>query len=463
MSSLCLFFFPQRTADGVAIHLQWMRSQAMESSPLTIPSAAEVISSIPPEISADIFVWINIMNERNRCFDTPWILSQVCGRWRDIVLSFPQLWSRVHIAERRSRFSPGPLAQLQTALARARSYPLWIEYFEAADPGAHMWSVILAHCTHWKTISISFVTPEFPSRLPGNQHILPLLESFDFRFDRYMVRGVSIQENALDGFSTAPQLRQVSLYGIRSPSCLKLPWSQLTTIDLACGTDRDEMQILAKTSNLQRVLLLLDREIGLPLPGPVVQSSLRSVETWDVSPLQYFTLPNLEVLSVVYTDDPSPIPTIHSFISRSQCALRTFHLNGLEIDENLHKTLLDLPSIEDLRLEFSCTVPGSFEAFMRFLMYSKASQAAVLPRLKDLHLVHHGFDDPLLNHTFVDMVRSRRRNLQPSLELLQSLICEHVIDGLQASDVSFLRKVEEEGLKLYVNASCDVDYGSCPW
>ncbi|KAK0460601.1 uncharacterized protein EV420DRAFT_1641151 [Desarmillaria tabescens] len=434
----------------------------MESSPPIIPSTAEVILSIPPEISADIFVWVDIMNERHRCFDTPWILSQVCGRWRDIALSFPQLWSRVHIMGRRERFSPGRLAQLQTALARARSYPLWIEYFETADPGAHMWTVILAHCAHWKTISLSFVTPEFPSRLPGNQH-LPLLESFDFRFDRYMVRGCSIQENALDGFSTAPRLRQVSLYGIRSPSCLKLPWSQLTTIDLACGTDHDEMQILIKSSNLQRVLLLLDHEIGLPLPGPVVQSSLRSMETWDVSPLQYLTLPNLEVLSVVYTDNPSPIPTIHSFVSRSQCALRTLHLNGLEINEDLHKTLLDIPSIEDLRLEFSCTAPGSFEAFMRFLAYPKGSLSAVLPRLKDLHLVHHGFDDPLLDHTFVDMIRSRRCGLQPLLALLESIVCEHVIDGLEASDVSFLRKVEEEGLKLYVNASCDVDYGSCPW
>ncbi|KAK0224160.1 hypothetical protein IW262DRAFT_877832 [Armillaria fumosa] len=440
-----------------------MRSQATESSPLTIPPATEAILSIPPEISADIFIWVDILNERSRCFDTPWILSQVCGRWRDIALSFPQLWSRVHITGRRKLFSLGLLARLHAALGRARSYPLWIEYSETADPGVHMWPVLLAHCAHWKTVSIFFLTPEFPSRLPGEQYSFPLLESLDFRFDRYMVRGFSIQENALDGFSTAPRLQRVSLYGIRSPSCLKLPWFQLTSIDLACGTDRDEMQILLKTSNLQRVLLLLDHEIGVPLPGPVVQSSLRSMETWDVSPLQYFTLPNLEVLNVVYTDDPSPIPIIHSFISRSQCALRTFHLNGLEISEDLHKTLLDLPSLEDLRLEFSCTVTGSFEAFMRFLTYPEARRPAALPRLKDLHLVHHGFDDPLLDHTFVDMIRSRRCDLQPSLELLRSLICEHVIDGLQPSDISFLRKVEEEGLKLYVNVSCDVDYGSCPW
>lgn len=402
------------------------------------------------------------MNEQCHSFDTPWILSQVCGRWRDIALSFPQLWSRVHITGRRDHFLSGALARVQTALARTRSYPLWIEYSETADPGAHMWSAILEHCNHWKTINI-FVTPEFASRLPGEQHSLPLLESLDFRFTRYLVRGLSIQENALDGFSTAPRLRKVSLYGIRSPSCLKLPWSQLTTINLACGTDRDEIQILLKTSDLQRVLLLLDPENDVPLPGPFVQSSLRSVETWGVSPLRYVTLPNLEVLSVSHTDTPSPIPIIHSFISRSQCALRKFHLNGLEISENLHRMLLDLPSIEDLQLEFSCTVPGSFEAFMRFLTYPEASQSAVLPRLEDLHLVHHGFDDPLLDHTFIDMIRSRRCDLQPSLQVLQSLVCEHVIDGLQASDVSFLKEVEEQGLKLYINISCDVDYGSRPW
>ena len=73
-------------------------------------------SSLPPELLSAIFLLAN-PNRRSR-HQIPFevVLSHVSGRWRDIVISMPELWKKIHI------YSPKSLKWAPSYLQRSGSY-----------------------------------------------------------------------------------------------------------------------------------------------------------------------------------------------------------------------------------------------------------------------------------------------------------------------------------------------------
>ncbi|KAK0237868.1 hypothetical protein EDD85DRAFT_832158 [Armillaria nabsnona] len=75
----------------------------------------------------------------------PWTLSHVCGAWRDIVLSYPQLWSHIVLHFRSPSSVRNPLAEayspprhilvaLKAMILRSEQYPLDIVFELGYDP-----------------------------------------------------------------------------------------------------------------------------------------------------------------------------------------------------------------------------------------------------------------------------------------------------------------------------------------
>ncbi|KAK0447210.1 hypothetical protein EV421DRAFT_188936 [Armillaria borealis] len=257
-----------------------MESAASLSRDSSMSSARDdlPILKMMPEISTYIFSWIENANERISFPDTPWIISQVCRRWRDIALSCPELCSHVCVHKPRTFNFSGRVHQLETFLIRSQSYPLYVWYADDGDPNAHLWDVLLDHCDHWHTLELFLSAPDFARRLPKPQrHSLPLLERLQILQHFYKTDTTFVlNESVLDAFDTATRLHDIYLVGFQSPSSINFHWSQLTRIDLVCGSPQDGINILRKTPNLEW-LSVNDSPYSFSLrDAPIIHTSLRS-------------------------------------------------------------------------------------------------------------------------------------------------------------------------------------------
>ncbi|KAK0494686.1 hypothetical protein EDD18DRAFT_352515 [Armillaria luteobubalina] len=97
----------------------------------------------------------------------PWTLSHVCGTWRDVVLSHPQLWSHIVLYFPSPLSARNPLAEvyspprhlllaLKAMIRRSEQYPLDIVFELGFDPdedlGGKAFSVILEVSHRWRTV-----------------------------------------------------------------------------------------------------------------------------------------------------------------------------------------------------------------------------------------------------------------------------------------------------------------------
>ncbi|KAJ7498115.1 hypothetical protein B0H11DRAFT_1856679 [Mycena galericulata] len=73
---------------------------------------------IPPEILGEIFSW-TLSSAALDVGESPWVLTQVCSRWRTVSISKPSLWSLIHI----DSFPDDayPLIMIETHIQRART------------------------------------------------------------------------------------------------------------------------------------------------------------------------------------------------------------------------------------------------------------------------------------------------------------------------------------------------------
>lgn len=150
------------------------------------------ILRVMPEILTYIFPWICIANELFHCYDTLWVLSQVCQQWREIVLSR-------------------------------------IQHTDTDDPNAHLWDALLDHCNRWGTIDIYLTEADLTCRPPKPQrHAPPLLERFhlspSFHHSGISASLFEFNEGVLDALATAPCLHNIHVIGFQSPSSLNSPF-----------------------------------------------------------------------------------------------------------------------------------------------------------------------------------------------------------------------------------------------
>ncbi|KAJ7691978.1 hypothetical protein B0H17DRAFT_551689 [Mycena rosella] len=124
---------------------------------------------MPSEVLGEIFLCtLPSVHARGRTtlsnspWRIPWLLSQISGRWRAIVLSTPSLWSLVVLDF--SRANANPLSMVKTQIARAQS--LKVHFFGSetndARPQIEMFRCLLEHSPQWEELSIELTSTIVP-------------------------------------------------------------------------------------------------------------------------------------------------------------------------------------------------------------------------------------------------------------------------------------------------------------
>ncbi|KAJ7248446.1 hypothetical protein C8J57DRAFT_717805 [Mycena rebaudengoi] len=227
---------------------------------------------------------------------SPWVLTHICRRWRNVSLSLSSLWSNISIRE--SDRHPALRLLLSAQLHRSGSYPLAISLaycHEALEP-------LVCHSNRWHTISVTMHQRMVPL-LNQTAGRLPLLRSVTHR-------GVQDVSHCT-AFQTAPHLRHV----YTSNSTLPAPYAQLVRLNRPAPQTFPEAAGLRLAHNLIELTLRSIR----PLKdiGTVELPRLRRLRVHDGLVLDSLVLPVLEDICIT-----GQLLPLASLVHRSHCSLR---------------------------------------------------------------------------------------------------------------------------------------------
>ncbi|KAJ7269731.1 hypothetical protein C8J57DRAFT_1130758 [Mycena rebaudengoi] len=219
---------------------------------------------MPTELLSLIFSFCTLHDK-----ETVWILSQVCNRWREVLITQPLFWvdvtvdlDRLHTDDAESEL------RLRTRLQRSGQLPLNISLFLAEPYGERentFVQILLEHCVRWETATVEGPEDLF-SGLACIRGRLPLLKKLKIEVDSGDIPA------RLDMFEIAPNLQQVSVNKDFStvPCAARFPFSQLRGY-VGTNTWNGHLETLRTTSNLVELSLngeyLVDPEnltISLP-------------------------------------------------------------------------------------------------------------------------------------------------------------------------------------------------------
>ncbi|KAJ7161194.1 hypothetical protein C8R46DRAFT_956127 [Mycena filopes] len=199
------------------------------------------VLTLPNEIVSEIFV--HYLPPYPECPpftgpDSPSHLTQICGKWREIALSTPQLWRAIEFPLGPKPLAEADISDFQAYLARSRSCPLSLTIIEDAytyqgqrgrDPGAvrrpmpECWALKILKAALQHSARLEFLTIHLYASAPFLQFdsSFPLLRLVELRlpveFDS--------QTPEVLVFRDAPLLRGVILDGFSIPAVV-LPWAR---------------------------------------------------------------------------------------------------------------------------------------------------------------------------------------------------------------------------------------------
>ncbi|KAJ7608209.1 hypothetical protein FB45DRAFT_1067583 [Roridomyces roridus] len=265
------------------------------------PPASPVLS-LPPEITAEIFVFSLPASPELRGLaglSSPSLFLQLCRLWRDIALGTPALWSSINVDLEKSNDA-----------RRKRQLREYAPFVEA----------IVLHVSRWQHLDIGVPRASFPDITAP----MPLLLSaaVDWRDDPDTSQQTTSVAPPVPIFQSAPNLRTVSLDFEYNPYTRPLPWSQITTLTAQCYPV-DAIHILDQTTALETCALIVYSD-GYPVPAghrvpPLTQLRSFSLEWGEGCPdpdgrpqlFDALTLPVLDSLVVTeYFLGPDPIAAL---------------------------------------------------------------------------------------------------------------------------------------------------------
>ncbi|KAK0192940.1 hypothetical protein F5146DRAFT_524348 [Armillaria mellea] len=287
-------------------------------------------------------------------FQGPWALSQVCGAWRDIVLSYPRLWSYIVLRFREFHsIETNTVLALKAMISRSAEHPLDI-VFELDDDhdeyaAVPALSVILEESHRWRSMHLQISLPLL-ERLKVVRGKIPRLESLTMKMSYIpqSSRG-ELPEDVRSVFVEAPCLRKVALHDTHGLGDFMFP-HHITHL-AACVDNVSNLQVyqsliechLKTDENMDHDIFLL-HHIHLPKVQRLTVSS--------PSILPHLRLPSLDDLSMT-GDKNSPdvyadVMMVNDFIYRSRCPLTRFTIDNFVGQAFIEGTLLLMDTLVSL-------------------------------------------------------------------------------------------------------------------
>ncbi|KAK0220415.1 hypothetical protein IW262DRAFT_1022696 [Armillaria fumosa] len=414
--------------DEVRLEIQ-CRRDAVHKSMATYSSTLAPIRRLPSEIFRAVFrevqilLWCNMERNPESGSESkapmvldfsqgPWKLSHVCGAWRDIILSYPQLWS--HIVLRFGACQPNEtlhhtIPALQAIILRSGQHPLDIAFaagYENEDVAMEALPMIIEESYRWRSIEL-YLTLPLLEQFKAVHGKIPSLESLRVKttcippYYRYELP-ISVRSMFID----APRLRKAAVSGTSELGEFMFP---LHISHLATRMDQ--------ASSLEAYQSLVEcRLIGKPGPDYFPPHSIRLPNLrclFISSPrlLAYLHLPSLDHLMISHGDKSDKhidgiVLVMNEFIHRSRCTLTSLAVhNSFAFQQVFIKDcLLLMDSLVFLNLGVA------YEADVE-VIFDPLASTKFLPNLQHLSLqircAPHGFQNSLTT-----MISSRSQYLR---------------------------------------------------
>ncbi|KAF8872330.1 hypothetical protein CPB85DRAFT_1350217 [Mucidula mucida] len=362
---------------------------------------------------------------------SPWGISHVCRRWRDVIIECPALWSSFsicfpHDTRHASRLLP-------IALSRTRQIPLSfsVELHSSFNPEASLsiYRCLMAQAHRWLRVGL-YLDELLVSELPSVRGQLALLHRL------HITRPDNVDFSSITTlFSTLPNLNHVELLG-GELHILDIPWSQLSVINIGAGSvTREFLPALDNAWSLEHLTVECDTAIGLSNKAEAARKgypllpSLRFLSTDNARLISLLRLPALEKLVCknatrrIPDDSPSNVPRtmlVVMKLGRSDfLSLRTLHIfDGETTSNSMLAVMKVVANLEELEIY----VRGRMRVqYFEPLISPLTSQPFILPKLRLLSFIDEPYgyirafrNTPTKSVELLDMVEARR----PTLEAL---------------------------------------------
>jgi F-box-like len=319
--------------------------------------SALLFRQLPPVILKKIFLYFTGRDGEPSSNKPPWVLGQVCRRWRAIALDTPNLWSNLPPVRLGTSKDPDDVAKIFTCLATllnrcsGRPISFFLHSKVANSMEYPIIGLLVAHCPQWANVSLelSGITIRRFFSIEGQ---LVSLHSLEFSL---CGRG----EPIVTLFESAPRLRTVRVNNLVCPGMLRLPWAQLTSYEDRTAFCDGVFKGFLPNSRLQYLKFSPNRDEKpdfLPhvrwKPVIIPRLTSLSIEFWDreyqiKTLFESLTLPALQTLVLKFSkyDNVTDVDLV-KMITRSHCDLEHFTFHGC--DSPIQQFLAVMPSLRTL-------------------------------------------------------------------------------------------------------------------
>ncbi|KAK1227528.1 hypothetical protein PQX77_009435 [Marasmius sp. AFHP31] len=430
-------------------------------------------------------------------------LSMVCGRWRDIIFSTPNLWASIEVDFDQWTSNFHVLDELlELFIRQSKASPLRLaltlpgaDYDGGASGRDEVLSILrslVEQCERWEHVMLKTVPHHFPSPIfELIRDRLPLLRSL------YLVK--HHESGELDEwnhwkqlpfnyFDNCPALRTLHV----SPELFEppeeeiaLPWTQIKTLRVSTCFNVTAFPFLALCTSAE--CFELSEAGGVPAgeadySNHVVHNRVKIVDVVSAANqgevdgvLRHVTLGNLSSLRISgsrnsLVDWPTWDSTcFETFLHRSSCTITSLYLKFLPITDVQTLSLLRMiPTIRSLGIEERMIIRLNRIVTGRFLDGLNASQESpspsstpLVPQLTDLKLVVHARH--LDSDAFLTVLSSRwlpDPELGVGVECLRNVAIVVILSS--GGDQDFERKGRLDCLECFRDAGMQISvtYGT---
>ncbi|KAF8154384.1 hypothetical protein K438DRAFT_1778014 [Mycena galopus ATCC 62051] len=292
-------------------HLHLQRNAELLSLHKSHSSIISPLRRMPNEMLQEIFFWSlpSVQDSkyctRFRIKDSPWILTQICHRWRVLAISTPALWSIVainYLDYEQENSVLYPLAMVKTQITRAQKLKVHFHGSEYSNknPQIEVFKCLATHASSWEELDISLTSALIPF-LAGLQDQIPHLRRLSLQWEDPDTIHANVE--AIHAFQAAPLLNWVNIaysWDARMRIPIFLPTTQLTSYRLD-GPWKMHWNILTEALNLREAYIIIPFPQEWQDVDDHVIIYLHAMQLLFISypqVLNYIRIPNIEIVSI---------------------------------------------------------------------------------------------------------------------------------------------------------------------